>query len=295
MEVAQGYHLIEVPRAGIKLDLPRELAYCSEHQYREMSELLYKYQTDKITLEQFRYTAIYRLLNLKKSKNNGDEQQQYEANIYQISLLIDTFFDRKEHNGKDHLHIRQEYVHNPLPTTYTGYTTLYGPEDYFSDVTFGQYVDGLNHLGSYVQDQDIEHLYALHATFYQHKRDKKAERYNKKKLKKRISLSQKAYLGDIYGFFLLFASFQNYLTTASVTWEGKELDLSILYQTQQTGFTSKIPGLGMKSMTYVLAETSVFGKLDEVEQTNMWETILRMYDIKKRDLDELARSEKAKK
>lgn len=288
----EGYHHIEVPDAGLKFDLPKDLAYCDSRQYREMSDLMYKYQCGEIDILELKYAAVYRLLNLKMSKASKSGQGNHQANIYQLSKLVDTFFEQQEEDGEIKLRIAQNYVHNPIPVVQCGHKRLYGPEDYFADISFGQYVSALNHLGSYFKDQDKEDLYALFAVFYKSKKSK--QEINKKNLNRRISLSRKAYWGDIYGFFLLFASFQNYLTTASVTWEGKELDLSILYSRSKEQVKSSIPGLGMKSMTYILAESSVFGSLQEVEQTNFWEVILRMYDIKKRDLDELAQKESSK-
>lgn len=298
MAVATGYHLLEIPEAGIKVDLPQELAYCNQRQYREMCDLIYRYQTGSISYEQFRYLSVYRLLDMKEKNAASPHKDEYTANIYMISELLDSFFESKDEDGKTQLHIKQNYIHNPIPVVQCGFSKMYGPEDHFSDVTFGQYVQALNYLGGYAQHQEVDYLHRMFATFYQSEASKEAAIFDKKEFEKRVTLSRKVYFGDIYGVFLLFASFQNYLTTAMVEWEGREVDLSILFQESKSGFKSKIPGLGMLSMTYMLAETNVFGKVEEVEQTNFWTVILRMYDIKKRDLDneamEIAAKNKSK-
>ena len=51
---------------------------------------------------------------------------------------------------------------------------------------------------------------------------------------------------------------------------------------------SKIPGIGMLSIAHQLAESQVYGPIQEVRKTDFWEIILRLYDIRKRDLDHQA-------
>ena len=91
-------------------------------------------------------------------------------------------------------------------------------------------------------------------------------------------------IGIIYGFYLLFASFKKYLTTAKIFIEGKEIDLSILFDATET-VGSNIPGIGMKSTMFTIAESGIFGPLEKVREAPFWDIIVRIYDIRKRDLD----------
>ena len=292
MEVAEGYHLIEIPERGIKWDLPQHLAKCDARQFAEMADLLYRYQSGSISFEEVRYLAVYRLLNLKKKETKEESIEEAKSgNIFMISTFLDSFWNI-EKNSKDEiikLELRQEYVHNPIPEVTILLEDYYGPADHMADITFGQYVEGLHLFASYIANPSNEILYDLFAVFYQYKKFKLKKKFDKKGLDKRSIAMRKAYLGQVYGFYLFFASFQEYLGTATVIWEGRALDLSILFIESKDKFKSKIPGLGMKSTAFMLAETSAFGNLDEVEQTNFWTIILRMYDIKKRDLDNEAR------
>src|SRR5690606_5517885 len=97
------------------------------------------------------------------------------------------------------------------------------------------------------------------------------------------------YFGEVFGFYLLFASFQKYLTSAKIYWQGKELDLSILFSDDEIKeVESDIPGIGMHSTLFTLAESGVFGTIKEIRKENFWEIIIRMYDLRKRDLDHKA-------
>jgi hypothetical protein len=76
---------------------------------------------------------------------------------------------------------------------------------------------------------------------------------------------------------------------------GNELDLSILFEGDgSVQPTSGLPGIGLKSTMYSLAESGVFGSLKQLRKENFWEVILRMYDIVKRDKDVEARQKSNK-
>lgn len=270
---------IEVKEENIKFNMPEHLGECSQKEYMLMCRLFFQYQTGKLDLEQFKYVAVYHLLNLKPSKRklNKQDQEDMQANIYQLSQLVGSFFEEKE----EKLYIRQEYQHNPIPVINTGFRKYYGPEDYFNDVVFGQYVDGLNLFGAFHANGDVELLYKLCAIFYK----PKGKYYNSKNVDKIANRLKNVDFGYIYGFYMLFASFQHYLTNAAISIEGKPIDLSILFKGGSAENPSGLQGIGMKSTSFTLAETGILGNLRQVENTLMWEVLLLMYKVMKDDKD----------
>jgi hypothetical protein len=59
------------------------------------------------------------------------------------------------------------------------------------------------------------------------------------------------------------------------------------FPTDRKTVKSDYPDLGMKSMLYVIAESGIFGTEKEVRKAPLWEILVRMYDIRKRDFDAL--------
>ena len=129
------------------------------------------------------------------------------------------------------------------------------------------------------------------ATFY----FEKGKKYDSTKVNENAKHLKHVYFGRVYGFFLLFASFQKYLFSASVFVQGKWLDLSILFEDGDTKQEeSKIPGIGMKAVAHRIAETGIYGPMQKVNKTKFWEMIIFLYDIRKREKDRAAQ-EKSKK
>lgn len=283
------HHSIEVPKFGYERFIPKELAYCNSEEFKHVCALIYHWQLGTLHFGEFRVQCVHRILELIPGKRKLDhrEMEAFHANIYQISELIDSFFNKGEDNK---LELKQNFVHNHTPYVRPLFVKLTGPTERFTNVSFGQYVDGLNIFHLYIKTKNVKFLYQLMATFYMSAYDQ----YNPDKTEKRAEIFEKYVdFGKVYGFFLLFGSMQSYITSSKVMVEGQVIDLSILFQENEEGFKSDIPGLGVKSLSYQLAESQVFGNLNEVRKEKLWEILLRLYDVRKRDLDNQAQMKKA--
>lgn len=289
METPTHNH-VSIRENGWEAYVPKELAHCNQYEYNEVCELVYQWQTGAIDYVDFRTMAIIKILKLEKGNRdiNAMELDFMHANIFQLSELMDSFFDKTAEG----VLIKQNYTHNHNETVKPIFNTFHGPKSEFSNMTFGQYEDGLNLYQLYAKTKKVELLYMLMATFY----IEKGKKYDAFKTEARAEKFKLIHFGQVYGFFLFFGSFQIYLTDSKVLWEGQTIDLSILYKsTGAKGKTqSEIPGLGMKSLAYQLAESGVFGNLKELRKSNLWEVLLRLYDLRKRDLDAIAEQEATK-
>ena len=285
-------HLIEFQQKNMHRYIPADLSECDALQYIEMASLIFQYQFENMSYLDFRITAFYRLLNMKAvNKNQPDLEKR--ANIYQYSQLIDTFFDIDPKTKEKT--IKQFYIHNPMPKFRGALRNYYGPADEFNDVTFGEYLDALESFIDFNDTGETEYLFKLLAIMYRKRSGfpLKKESYNEKSVDKRQRFFRHQNKGIVYGCYLYFASFQKYLTTAVIFIEGKEIDLSVLFSSPRTKVKeSKLPGLGMRSVLFTIAESGIFGKLEETRNTSFWQIILRLYDIYKRNADQEANTPK---
>lgn len=294
-------HTIELPDAKITKYIPADLSECNSAEYIDMCELIFRYHNQEIDYNQFRVHAVYKLMNLKKAKETNDDEDKF-ANVFQVSELIDSFFE--EVNGTRT--IKQYYIHNPVPKFKPTFTTLYGPADSFMDMTFGEYREALRLFHDFHASSNMHLLVLLATVFYRKKKPfhfikKQLSSYdgncrvpfNSALLEQNSKQLQYAPIGFVYGFYLLFASFQKYLTDAKILWAGKEIDLSILFDGGSTDQESDLPGIGMDSIAFTMAESGAFGNIKEVDKTNFWEIMIKMYDSRRNDLERQKQEENA--
>lgn len=281
---------LEFVEKKIKKFMPEELAECDSRQYREMSRLIFLYQSGSISFDQFQALGVFVLLDIKrstKSENPEDEFRKFQ-NLALLSEYVANFFEINQVNEVMEIAIKQYYIHNPMPSfKYMG-IPMYGPTDNFDSVTFGQYVDGLGLFLDYAKNGEFSTLVKLLNIFYS----------PKWKFLKRVFAFQekKLDIGAVYGFYLYFASFQKFLTSAKIEVDGVEIDLSIIFEADasEKNYGSDVPGLGFRSIIYSISESGVFGSIDQVRSYKFWDVILRLYDVRKRGLDEKAEHEKLK-
>ncbi len=266
--------------------MPEHLGECNPEQFAQMCNLLFAYQNKKISLDALKYQAVYYLLEMEAStkKLNKLEEEQKQANIYMLSELVASFF---EENDRGHLQVKQDFRKNPMPTIPTTFGRLTGPKDNFEDMPFGQYLDALDIFGNYFKHPEVSLLYDLAATLYTPNGV-----YDPSIVKKQSKAMRKCYFGHIYGAYMLLATFQHKINTTVVMVEGNEIDLSVLFQKSQHQKITQYEGLGMKGTAFVLAESSVFGDYEKIRKQPMWDILIRLYDIRIRDLEELAQAKK---
>lgn len=289
-------HTIEIPETKLKRYIPSDLSECDAQQYMNMCELIFHYQNDAINYDELRTQAVYKLIKMKPSKTIDQEDEKF-SNIYLVSELIDSFFDIDPKGLKT---IKQYYIHNPVPRFKPLWQTYYGSSDSFMNMTFGEYTDALRLFHDFHATGDMEILKLITALFYRPKKSfhfikKRLENYdgdirqayNSNKLEKRAKVLKYAPIGFVYGFYMLFASFQKYLIDAKIMWSGKLIDFSILFESSNSDNepTNETPGIGMDAIAFSIAESGAFGTIEEVRKANFWQIMVRMYDLRRTDLE----------
>lgn len=293
-------HTIEIPEANIKRYIPSDLSECDVKQYIDMCELIFRMMCGMITYEELKIHAVYKLLDMKPAKANNQTDSEGETdkhlNLVFLSELIDEFFDHSSDGQKT---IKLNFIHNPIPFFKPLLKNYYGPSDSFLNVGFGEYTDALRLFYEFNATHDVELLYHIAAILYRPKKSfhfiKKRlnnydgdirEEYNPSFIEKRAKTFKYAPYGFIYGVYLYFASFQKFISSAQVPWAGKILDLSILFSPDTSDDIVDIgkDDIGMDAVMFTMAESGVFGNKKELDNTSVWMVLVRMYDIRLKDL-----------
>lgn len=302
--------ILEIPETGRKFYVPSNLGECDRQQYIDICELMYRFNTAKIDYTTFANQAIYKLLNLMPAKKYKSEaiEQEKNANISILSGIMLEYFEARE-NDETKTVIKQDYVHNHIPFVQPLWKKYYGPTNEFRNISFGEYTDAINLFLEYEKTRNEAYLPIIMAIFYRKKRKfhllKKLfgkhskdvrEPYNSDTVDKRVKVFEGLTMGEKYGFYLFLASFHKYLTQCKLRLNGNEINIGYLFkEPSKKVVTSNLPGIGLKSIEYQISESGVFGTNQEVRATNLWEILIRLYDLTKRNEDEEARHEADKR
>lgn len=304
-------HTVFIPEYNITRYIPEDLSECDQQQYIDMAGLIFLYQTGSLGYEQFRIHAIYKLMNMKASESDLNsnkrltevEENKY-ANAYRLSELIDTFFDTNEEKQKI---IKQNFIKNPIPKFKPLWSTYYGPEDLLGNLKFGEYTDALRLFNQITATNQMELLFPLTAILYRRRKPfiklrkwlnkyngDVRQAYNSASVDERSKRFENTPIGFVYGVFLLFGAFQKFLATAEIPWGGSVLNFSIIFSSDGSETIETVPGIGMDSIMFAISESNVFGSKRELNETPLIEVFVRMYDMRKRQLEQEKQENNAK-
>lgn len=265
-----------------KVYFPENLQECSSDEYIDICRLIYLYHVKEIDWNQFLSLAVYSILKVKltnKNKRTENEDLEHWNNIAFLSQYIESFFivDKETNSVQLINHLSERKI------THFNYwlKKYHAPSAGFLTNTYGQWEDAVEIILDHFKYPDEDNIYKILSIFFLPKNEK----YDKEKSLKRISKFKHLDLGIVYGFFLHITAFMNFLNSASVTIAGKEIDLSIIFDNDLNSYESPRPGIGIKATAYQMAESGVFGDYNNVRNSNLWEVLIRMYDITKQAID----------
>lgn len=306
-------HTISLLEHNITRYVPEDLSECDANQYIDMAGLIFLQQTGVLDYESFRIQSVYKLMNmvpsepkslLKRNTTLSEEEENKYANAYRLSELIDTFFDINEQNLRV---IKQNFIHNPVKKFKPLWVNYYGPQDLLGNLKYGEYTDALRLFNQINASGEMELLFPFVAILYRKRKPFIAlqkwlnkydgdvrMKYNSSSVDTRAKVFENAPIGFVYGVFLMFGSFQKFISSAQIPWDGKVLDFSIIFSSDSANDIETIPGIGMDAVMFAIAESGVFGNKKELNETPLIEVLIRMYDIRKRDIETKKQEENAK-
>ena len=285
-------HTVEINNKSILF--ASKLDELSQSEYLYLLELVLQQQEQNLSMDEFRTLFVCRLLRIRKTARyylRSDEHKfLIHENILALGATIDSFFETTIIEGVEKKILKLDTFKNLIPS----YDGLIGPADALTNCTFFVYKEAFNYFLSYTTDHNIADLHRLIATLY---RPRISYQYFRKHQVKWDGSYQQPYTPDsnpeIFnkrvaqvanwpthvksGIELYFSACVEYIRTGRPVVDGIEMDMSIMY----SGKTEPGPsGIGITGLLFSLAESKVFGSIYETANTNLYDVLVRLYQLK---------------
>jgi len=233
---------VEVPSSWDQIRTP-------EHYLIVVQELM-KLRRGEGNLDGFCMNLVKRLLNIHlKEEPKGIVAE----NLFRMAEQMAGYF-YQEH-GK--LIPAMNFTTNFIPRV----GKRYGPSELLLDMTWGEFMDALR----FVQQDDD----ALCSALYRRKVKGERVAYDNQKI---TPLKASQEVKD--GIRIWFEANLNYIATQDMEISGNTVNFAPLFT------HGKGKGIGMLGVTYALAASGVFGDVDKVATRNLYEVLLRLYQLK---------------
>jgi len=275
-------------RTNKTISFPSDIDELNPEQYLFYLDLALQQLTGEITdPQEIKRKLFVYFTDLKVSKKMVFYKSETEEAIW-VSLtekinLLDSFFDIENpqplKGSKDqvyHMHIQSGV--NLLPT----WNRLIGPADMLSNITWGDFVNCLNNIKlislakadgdiAEIQNNTIE----LFQTLYKPKTIKQSNLSNLQTLKRDIPDTV------LYHALTYFSYVYELITTVPIPINGEEVDFSIIWKSDgDDDDQSKNDKSGWAGILFLIAETGIFGKTNDVNETNLYDVLMYLYSRK---------------
>jgi len=206
-----------------------------------------------------------------------------------------------------------DFVKNIVPYVKIKGRKLYGPGDFLGEMCFGEYKDLLFCADKYMRTKDVAWLTRMMAIAYRRRRLflpllKRMPNFNGRTRLKyragavdfRIKKFEKVPIGVKYMFFqYIMGCIYNLKNSESVEIDGHVCNFGLIFgkgrgagsreqddDDPSTG-SGADDGVGLTGVMMVLAESGVFGTIKETAEADVWDVLIRLYqlELQRREMD----------
>lgn len=295
-------HTLEISGSDIKKEFPGSIQEMNSKQYLLFIKLFLELVSGAIDVNGFKISLVCKLLDIKKNIPlkwmKEDKKEIVLDNIRRLADTMESYLttstplsdpDHIEESEQSIITIDTNFTRNPLPKI----KNLYGPDDVLTNCTGYEYKEAISSYKKYIDTKNDAYLDELIAILYREKkrfifvkrhlssfngetRRVFTDKTNPNFLKKRIQKVSNLPFHVKYGVLVMFQAFQDFMTRGEIEIDGNKINLSVLYE---GGSSDADNGIGMIGLFYELAESKVFGTLEDVMNTNIYDILTRVYQL----------------
>lgn len=309
-------HTLEIPDINYSESFPSKITELSPKQFLYFIELFLQWKSDIINIDEFKTLLLLKLINIKytarydrmrrmydKSPEIRDVKDMIDSNIHLLAQQIDSFFTEKIlEDGQIEREIDMYFIKNMLPVIRVPFLKIfrrkyYGPGDALKNISWYEYRTAHSLYMSYLETKDDDTLCRIAAILYRPKKSflfirkwmsnfsgdvriKISSQSNSIWADKRARRIQKASINNRVGILLFFRNCEEYIRYGKPRIDGQEIDLSIIYE-GSPDHVSTGPDLGNTGILFTMAESGVFGTIEQVDGQYLYDILSRLYQVVK--------------
>jgi len=291
-----------IPEKKIKVTYPSSWDEIKAENVCRIGEIMHDCYTGKIDYDMARKLASDEFLNRVNSaiKPMYDEgSMDYWGVESLLADSVDFLFNREsDKDGKESISINPKFCTQLVPRVKVGLRWYVGPKDLLSDLTIFEFKEASWRIGKYSETRDEQYLNEIFAVLYHPggligKRKVRGAMTHSVETHGSASLQQRNYnrsfkaaihvpTGLKFIIYLFFIGCMNWLREEAVEIDGNEIQFGCLFpklNDNSGGNEGDGNDTGMAGILFQMAESGVFGNMEQTSKVSMWDVFLRLLQI----------------
>jgi len=290
-----------IPEKKIKVDYPSSWDEIKAENVCRIGEIMHNCYTGKIDYDMARKLAVDEFLNRVNSVNKpalDEGSVDFWSTESLFADSVDFLFNHEEaKDGDENVSINPKFCTQLVPWVKVGLRWYVGPKDLLSDLTIFEFKEASWRIGKYSETRDDQYLNEIFAVLYQPggligKRKVRGAligthcrgsvQQQERNYQTSIKAAMHVPVGLKFMIYLFFIGCMNWLREEAVEIDGNEIRFGCLFpksHDKTEGDTSVENDTGMAGILFQMAESGVFGNMEQTSKVSMWDVFLRLLQI----------------
>jgi hypothetical protein len=298
---------LTIPAKNIDVEYPSSWDEIGVKDAERIGEIMYLAYTGKIDYDMARKLAVDSFIGRVNKPNKPDfneDSLNYWGNESKLADTVDFLFVRRREDGDrrpetggrrreagegrpetgvETVSINPKFCTQLMPVVKVGWRKYVGPKDLLADVTIYEFKEASWRIGKYAQTLNDMYLDELFAILYRRDRQKvkSSGREQEREIENGLRVAKRVPVGVKFMIYLFFLGCMNWMRDEPVEIDGREIDFGCLFPkaSANTGDKTDDDNTGMAGILFQMAESGVFGNMEETSRVSMWDVFLRLYQI----------------
>ena len=287
-----------IPEKKIKVNYPSSWDEIKEENVCRIGEIMHDCYMGKIDYDMARKLAADEFLNRVNSDNKpalDEESIDFWSTESLLADSVDFLFNREESkDGDENVSINPKFCTQLVPYVKVGLRWYIGPKDLLSDLTIFEFKEASWRIGKYSETRDDQYLNEIFAVLYQPggligKRKVRtveshliASVHKERNYNRSLKGATQIPIGLKFMIYLFFIGCMNWLREEAVEIDGNEIRFGCLFpksRDKTEGDAGQENDTGMAGILFQMAESGVFGNMEQTSKVSMWDVFLRLLQI----------------
>ncbi|HZK95506.1 MAG TPA: hypothetical protein VFC67_14965 [Prolixibacteraceae bacterium] len=290
-----------IPEKKIKVNYPSSWDEIKGENVCRIGEIMHDCYMGKIDYDMARKLAADEFLNRVNSDNKpalDEGSVDFWSTESLLADSVDFLFNREEmKDGNENVSINPKFCTQLVPWVKVGLRWYIGPKDLLSDLTIFEFKEASWRIGKYSETRDDQYLNEIFAVLYQpggligkrRLRSAIIETHSRASLQQQdrnyrmaIKAATHVPIGLKFMIYLFFIGCMNWLREEAVEIDGNEIRFGCLFpksRDKTEGGASMENDTGMAGILFQMAESGVFGNMEQTSKVSMWDVFLRLLQI----------------
>lgn len=280
---------LTIPALNIEKQYPSEWDEIPQRHATRIGEIMYRTFTRQIDYDMARKLAVDTLIervNSPEKPNFNEDSVNYWANEAVLADSVKFLFNHELNRDKtENISINPKFCTQLIPEVKIGWRKYYGPKSLLEDLTIFGFKEASWRVGKYAETMEERYLDELFAVLYKKSRlfggVKKSQSVFGSGFARTLEVAKRVPIGVKFMNYLFFLGCMNWIREENIEIDGQEICFGCLFPKGSSGKgdKSRDDNTGFAGILFQMAESGVFGNMEQVSNVSMWDIFLRLFQI----------------